>query len=402
MLKKTAKDILTLGPEAVAALVPESRGLLAAAFKTSQACRRVVRELVLARRDRWLASPAFQAWAAKFPLTRPVARREARALFDLCAGFVYAQTLTACVELDLFEQLAAGPVAPADLAARCDMSVDHMLVLLNAAAALRLVAPAEEKFRLGPLGAALRGNPGVAAMIAHHRLFYADLADPVALLRGGVDTQLGRFWPYRGKTGDAAGYSTLMAATQPMIAGEILGAYDVSRHECLLDVGGGDGAFLSAVAARGKTPRLLLFDLPAVADQARARFAKAGLERRAQAFGGDLFADPLPAGADLISLIRVLHDHGDNAALQILRAVRAALPPDGMLLLAEPLAGTSGAMPVGDAYFGFYLLAMGSGRARRRGEIISLLQAAGFTKIRQIATGQPMLTSLFTASVSFS
>ena len=39
---------------------------------------------------------------------------------------------------------------------------------------------------LGPLGAAMVGNPGVAAMVEHHALLYADLADPVALLRGAA------------------------------------------------------------------------------------------------------------------------------------------------------------------------------------------------------------------------
>ena len=38
-------------------------------------------------------TPRFQRWAANSPLTRWIARRRARALFDLCAGFVYSQIL---------------------------------------------------------------------------------------------------------------------------------------------------------------------------------------------------------------------------------------------------------------------------------------------------------------------
>ena len=45
--------------------------------------------------DGLLASPRFRRWAAAFPLTRPIARRRARELFDLCAGFVYSQVLLA-------------------------------------------------------------------------------------------------------------------------------------------------------------------------------------------------------------------------------------------------------------------------------------------------------------------
>ena len=64
----------------------------------------------LAWRNRLVASPRFQRWAAGFPLTRRVAQRNTRALFDLCAGFVYAQVLTACIRLNLFAILAEGPL----------------------------------------------------------------------------------------------------------------------------------------------------------------------------------------------------------------------------------------------------------------------------------------------------
>ena len=48
----------------------------------------------------------FQRFAASFALTRPIARRRAGALFDLCAGFVYSQILFACVRLKLFDHVA--------------------------------------------------------------------------------------------------------------------------------------------------------------------------------------------------------------------------------------------------------------------------------------------------------
>jgi demethylspheroidene O-methyltransferase len=113
--------------------------------------------------------------------------------------------------------------------------------------------------------------------------------------------------------------------------------------------------------------------------------------------GGDLFADPLPRGADLASLVRVIHDHDDPQALRILQAVREALRPGGVLLLAEPMAGTQGAEPMGDAYFGFYLLAMGQGRPRTAQELERLLLLAGFTRVRTRDTRRPMLSRLMLA-----
>ncbi len=360
-------------------------------------------------RDRLLASRRFQRFAARFPLTRPIARRRAKQLFNLCTGFVYTQILLACVRLDLFEILKDGPLGVDDLAKRLSLNTEAAERLLLAASSLSLVARrGRRRFGLGELGAAYLGNPGLGAMIEHHALLYADLRDPVALLRAeGPSTGLSRYWAYAGndRAGDlegerVAGYSHLMAATQPMIAAEVLDAYPVHQHRTLMDVGGGEGAFLLAAAQRAPDLKLILFDLPAVADRAKRCFEAEGCGDRASAIGGDFQTDPLPLGADLISLVRIIHDHDDDAALTILKAVRAALPPGGTLLLAEPMAGTPGAEAMADAYFGFYLLAMGHGRARRQEELFALLRQAGFTDMKARSTSTPMLTGLLKATVN--
>lgn len=358
-------------------------------------------------RDRLLSDARFQRWAVRFPATRWIARRRARQLFDLCAGFVYSQVLFACVELRLFDILAGGPLPEALLAQRLSLTPAAARRLLEAARALGLVeSRGPGTYGLGGLGAALRGNPGVAAMIGHHAMLYADLADPVALLRGGpTSRRLASFWPYALDRADAppltgaavSPYTQLMAASQAMVAAEILDVYPVERHRSLLDVGGGDGSFLRLAGARAPSLALTLFDLPAVAEQARVRFGEAGLGDRARIAGGDFRRDPLPRGADLVSLVRVIHDHDEATALALLRAVRLALPDDGTLLLAEPMADTPGAEPVGHAYFGFYLLAMGSGRPRSVAELSGLLRQAGFTQVRPIRTRTPMITGLLVA-----
>jgi demethylspheroidene O-methyltransferase len=108
---------------------------------------------------------------------------------------------------------------------------------------------------------------------------------------------------------------------------------------------------------------------------------------------GDFFTQPLPRGADLVTLIRVLHDHDDADVVALLRNVRSVLPDDGVLLIAEPMSGTAGTEVISDAYFGFYLLAMGSGKARTPGELASLLRETGFDGGRVLPTRRPMLTA---------
>ncbi len=363
------------------------------------------------QRDRLLTSPRFQQAASRFVGTRPIARKRARGLFDLVAGFVYSQLLLACVQLRLFDRLAQAPMTAAELAQEGQMPLLSAERLLEAASALDLVQArgaqedGQARYGLGPLGAAMVGNSAVAAMIEHHHALYADLADPLALLRsergGGA---LSRYWAYAEASepgalpGQAVGpYSALMSASQPLIAGQVLDAYAIGRHRCLLDLGGGEGVFVANALARAPRLKAMVFDLPAVADNARRRLAQQGLADRAQAFGGDFLRDALPAGADVVSLVRVIYDHDDEPALAILRAARSALPVGGTLLLAEPMAGAAGAEPMGAAYFGMYLMAMGSGRSRTAAELTLLLQQAGFDRVRQRATALPLQAGLLVA-----
>lgn len=400
-------------------------------------------------RDRLLANPRFHRWVLAIPGLRSIARLQSRRLFDLVAGFSYSQVLLSCVELRIFEKLAEGPCRAMDLQKELDLNDRSFEVLIRAAVALDLLewrtapvgevtgspspsppqasqspeAPATSVSHADPrafigfgmLGAVVAGNKAITAMVMHHKSVYQDLADPVVLLRDpSKTTRLREYWAYTREsmgepsqpkaTGPAltlqqvSDYSELMAASQPLVAEQVLAAYDFSKHCCLLDMGGGQGAFLSAVAKAHPRLRLMLFDLPAVVQKARSVLAPAGLNGRISFHGGSFFSDPVPTGADLISLVRVLYDHSDERVLTILKSARHALTAQGgWLLLAEPMSGTPGAEAMGDAYFGLYLLAMGKGRARTPQELARLLAEAGFTRIETIPTRLPLQTGLMRA-----
>jgi demethylspheroidene O-methyltransferase len=364
------------------------------------------RDRIYAWRDRMCANGRFQHWVATFPLTRRTAQKHARSAFDLCAGFVYSQILVACIELKLLEALFERPHTAAELAARCRVPLPGMERLLAAAAALDLVSRrARGRWGLGTTGAGIAGSPGVAEMVRHHAHFYADLRDPVALLRGQVrDSQLSAYWAYA--TSDApsgledskiSDYSALMASSQAMISRDVIEAYPLSQHRRLLDVGGGKGAFIAAVAEAEPKLELSVFDLPAVAVLAKATLAARGLDSRVEVHGGDFFRSALPRGADVMSLVRILHDHDDDDAMELLRNIHTALPAGGTLLVAEPMAATAGGEVMGDAYFGLYLLAMGSGRPRTPEEVRGMLRTAGFKSSRILRTARPMLVRVVVA-----
>lgn len=342
--------------------------------------------------------------AARVPVLQLVATRRAKSLFDLVAGFSYSQIVQAAVESGLLDHLFHGPKNAAAIGIATGLSEAAALRLLRAAAALDLAEEAAaDQWVLGQQGAVLHANPGAQAMVRHHHLLYADLADPMALLRADRSrpTALSDFWTYArneprpGRS--AAEYSELMAVSQAMVGREIRATYNFGRHRSVLDIGGGHGRFAMQLADSHRQLRIGLFDLPEVVVQATAQLEAAKLTNRIAVHPGDFFRDGIPLGYDCHTLVRILHDHDDNRAAELLAASRRALAPGGHLVIAEPMAGIPGAEAV-QAYFEMYLWAMGSGRPRFPQEIGTMLREAGFTRVRKVPLPQPLISSAIVAS----
>ncbi len=353
--------------------------------------------------SRLIARPAFREYVRKTPVIHYLARRDAARLFALATGFVHSQALAALLRAGVFTTLENGPSSVVHLAESSGLPAERLGALLRVAAALDLAWETRDgRFALGRLGAALVGNPGLVAMILHHEALYADLADPLEVVANpGFTGRLRQFWRYAGcddpTDNSADTYSRLMSGSQDPVAVEILEAIDPADARHWLDVGAGDATFAIALARRCPELRIIVVDLPAVAGLARQRVEAVGLSHRIEVKAADVFTDELPAGQDIVSLIRVLHDHDDVPVTHLLRRVNAALASNGRVVIAEPLADSSREGRLLEAYFDMYLMAMGQGRLRREGEIRELLAAAGFGAVRRRRTRMPLMTSLIEA-----
>jgi demethylspheroidene O-methyltransferase len=348
--------------------------------------------------------PGFSDWASRSPLLRWVVRWQARRVFDLMSGFVYTQTLLACVQLGWLDALTDSDQSVSQLAVLGELSEERAELLVKAACAIGLLRLQGRRVRLTLMGEVMAHQRGLQALIRHHRLFYDDLRSPVELLRqSDPTTNLRQFWRYVEHRGthtsdhdaiDArsqmAEYSALMTATQDMIVSQVLASVSFGHTKSLLDVGGGQGRFAAKI--RAAYPGLLthVFDLPGVE-------TAADCEPMARS-RGDFFRDPFPPGFQTVSLVRVLYDHPDDWALRLLQKVRDYLhAADGRLVIAEPMSADGQQIPMAEAYFGFYLLAMRGGRPRSQAELTALLRQAGFSRIYARPTPLPMQCSVMEA-----
>lgn len=388
----------------------------AGAFTPPAATPASWRERLDTRIDQWMTSPSLYRWALGNPVGRWITRRRADALFEVMAGFVHSQVLLACVRLGLLEKVMAAPATLDALATHTGLQAEALQRLLDSAVALRLLdRRTGGRYGLGALGAPVVTHAGLRAMIEHNALLYEDLRDPLALMQQPDQASMHAYWPYAsdapgqpgtGNAGSAAAhpsdqvarYSELMSSSQRFVIEELLASYPFSRHRRVLDVGGGQGGWVMELARREPSLELMLFDLPGVAAIARERIAQHALADRITVHGGSFTQDALPTGADLVTLLRVAHDHPDDVVRTVLKAIYMALPSGGSLLLAEPMAQSDADSPgkpaVSDPYFHFYLLAMGSGRLRTAKELSRLMSEAGFTGIRAISNPMPLHAGL--------
>ncbi|MCK0151292.1 acetylserotonin O-methyltransferase [Marivita sp. S6314] len=359
----------------------------------------------MTRLMRIIARPGFQRWASAFPLTRGVAAKDGAELFDIVQGFVKSQALFALVDLRVMHRLMDGPQTASDLAAVCMLPIDRMDRLLKAGVAMQLLRRDRAgRYGLARKGAALVGVPGLEDMIRHHAAFYRDLNDPVALLRGEVETELAQFWPYvfsADKATDAETsnrYSDLMARSQEIVAADTLATVKLGRYTRLLDIGGGYGVFAEAAAHANPNLTATVFDLPAVGPNAEKRMSASAARDRLHFVPGSFREDPLPQGADVISLIRVLYDHEDTTVMDVLSKVLDTLPDGGSILISEPMSGGDRPEIAGDVYFSFYCLAMQTGTARSANEIGEMCRQTGFTDVISYPSRRPFVTSVVTAT----
>lgn len=341
---------------------------------------------------RWVARPGVQARLSRLPVARRVARRDGAEIFDILQGFVAAQVLAALVELGVLRRLLDGPARTEAVALSSGLAVERVEVLLRAGVALRLLRRRRGRYGLARRGAAILGVPGLEAMISHHGAFYADMADPVGVLRGEAETELSRFWPYvfGGGVGsaEAGRYSELMAQSQVLVAEDTLRAVSLRGVRVLMDVGGGSGAFLAAALRRWPGLEGWLVDLPEVVPEGGER-----LRVWPQSFR----EGALPVGADAISLVRVLYDHGDETVADLLARCFAALPPGGRLIVSEPMSGGRRPDRATDVYFAFYTMAMRTGQVRSQARIAEMCRDAGFAELRMPRPERAYVTAVVTA-----
>jgi hypothetical protein len=257
-------------------------------------------------------------------------------MLEMIVNTWVAQGITAAAQLGIADALAGGPLSADELARRVHADPDALGRLMRALVSEGVFRRRRDgRYALNAIAATLRSDAPVsmAGMARYlgspqHREHWSHLVDAVRTgepvvpkLRGKEGFEYLAAEPELSEIFNEAMTSVSEFAIDPVVA-----AYDFTRFETIVDVGGGHGRLLSAILAAAPSARGVLYDLPQVVDGAPELLRKYGTADRVRVVAGSFF-DSVPKGGDVYLLKSVIHDWPDEKALTILRNVRAALSP---------------------------------------------------------------------------
>ena len=322
----------------------------------------------------------------------PVQPDARQSLIAHITGCWRTQALRAAVELDLPDQLAAGPVDTATLARACRCATEPLQRLLRALCTLDVCAERPDgRFELARGGMPLcrtppDGTPSLRAMALWWGGPLWPMWDGLGYsVRTGLsararDTGRLHYGFLDGQADMAAVFHDAMRAMTALVADDVAALPTWGESRTLVDVGGGHGELAAAIAAAHPGLQVTVLDRDDAQAGAQALFARHGLAGRARFSPGDFFA-AVPAGADHYLLKSILHNWDDAACRRILARCAAAAAPGARLLLIERVMPERLQPTPHDqalARTDVNMLAGLGGRERSLAEFAALLEPAGF------------------------
>jgi hypothetical protein len=314
-------------------------------------------------------------------------------IFELFRGNYATELLTAAVaHFHVFDHLKDEPLTPDALRRALGISERPATVLITALRAMQLLT-LDNQGRLAPtelasehltpgaffdvsgyiaLAAEAPGTLQMVESLRSNRPLGSDDPDDGAafIFRDGIESAMESEQSARRLTLALAGRARNVA---PVLAEK----YSLEGSRLLIDVGGGTGIYAIAWLLRNPSLRAIVWDRPEVLKIAQEMAEKHGVLDRLQCLPGDMFRDPVPAGADVILLSNILHDWDTSECFSLVSRCAQALPIGGKLLIHDVFLDDALDGPLPVALYSAALFQLTEGRAYSAAEYRTWLRDAG-------------------------
>lgn len=318
-------------------------------------------------------------------------------LMEMIFGFALSRSIAVVAQLRVADLLKDGPKSADELARAAGAHPRALYRVLRALSGAGVFAEdADGRFGLTPLSEHLCSDDpeslrGFAEMMAGGVIYetWADLPHSVKVEQPVFPHKFGVPWFAWLEQNPAEGevFNDAMTSLSASAVGAVVGSYDFSGIEKLVDVGGGHGLLLASVLSKYPDMRGVLYDEPKVVEGAAEVLAAHGVADRCEAVGGDFFRS-VPAGGDAYILKHIIHDWSDEECLTILGHCHAGMTAGGKVLIVEMVIPGPNVPSVGK-FLDLIMLTFLTGRERTEGEYRVLLDRAGFELTRIVPTPSP-------------
>jgi SAM-dependent methyltransferase len=310
-------------------------------------------------------------------------------LLDLIQSHRVTAVIYVAARLGLAELMRDGPQARGKLAKATGAEEQALGRLLTALSTIGICSrTAEDSYELTEVGACL--DSSAEHSVKGWLIFEAEMLSKSwggmldTIMSGKTAAELQGFvssFELMGRTPENVDkFNAAMVDLTRLVTPDILRAYDFSGVSHLMDVGGGAGELLGAIARQNRKLRGTVFDLPRCAEAANRHLQQIGVSDRVEFVAGDFFKS-VPAVADAIILKSIIHDWNDARSISILRNCHQALPGGGKLLLVERLMPEKPGTADDDkahAMSDLNMLRGPGGCERTEGQYRELLEQSGF------------------------
>jgi SAM-dependent methyltransferase len=263
-------------------------------------------------------------------------------LMDTHIAFIRARAVMVATRLGVFDALAGGPLAAAEVAARCGASPHGMQKLLNALAGCGYLREAGGRFALTSMARTWLTSDSprsVRDKVLFEFVEWSLLERAEEFVRTGAPVDL-----HGSESEDQWGlYQRAMRSLAGLAAPEIVGRTPMpSGAATMLDIGGSHGYISVAMCRRYPQLRATVLDLPAAVAHAAPILAHERMGDRVVHRAGNALTDQLGSEAwDFVFVSQLVHHFDEQANRDLMKRIARALKPRGVVVVLEEIRGSS-------------------------------------------------------------
>jgi precorrin-6B methylase 2 len=309
-------------------------------------------------------------------------------LFGALSAYQLTLAVKSAVELELFTYIADGANTAREIAGRASASEKGIRILCDFLTINGFLTKQNGTYGLAPDSALFlnKRSPaymGSAALFLAHSSHIQNYLDLTASIRkGGTVHDEGNMGPENPVWVDFARYMAPMSAMGASALARVVAT--PGKTQKVLDIAAGPGAYGVEIAKLNPQAQIYGQDWKNVLEVSVETARAAGVADRYHTIPGSAFEADLGTGYDLILLPNFLHhfDHATN--VRLLKRVRAALKPGGLVATVEFVPNEDRVSPPMPASFSMMMLgSTEGGDAYTFNELAAMFQDAGFSRSTQ-------------------